>query len=181
VCSNSVAAITFVEAQGGYINPSRFDPGRITSQAILADRSRYALMVDGKVATCVSSMMSVQSFLRQGLAFGRARPVKTVAGLLHDQEYERFVAFICLASACAHCTRSYRMGPLFSRRNQLRLGQVGLCSCLCYCVPLTKAAEALIKRYIIVVLYRHREDASSTPALRRRHWSFRTMVSVCAS
>ncbi|KAJ7269132.1 hypothetical protein C8J57DRAFT_1227871 [Mycena rebaudengoi] len=74
------------------INPSRFDPGRITSQAILADRSRYALMVDGKVATCVSSMMSVQSFLRQGLAFGRARPVKTVAGLLHDQEYERFLS-----------------------------------------------------------------------------------------
>lgn len=87
----------FVEAAGGFINPSRFDPRRIASQATSPDLSRYVLTVDGKTAVCVSAVMSSESVLREGRSIGRSRPRKWLSGLLHNQEYERFVSFMCLA------------------------------------------------------------------------------------
>ncbi|KAJ7502480.1 hypothetical protein B0H11DRAFT_2223394 [Mycena galericulata] len=94
---NSVGSVLFVDAPVVFINPSRIDPRRITSQATSTDLSRYLLLVDGKTAICVSSVMSSESVLSSGRSFGRSRPHKWLSGLLHNQEYERFVSLMCLA------------------------------------------------------------------------------------
>ncbi|KAJ7471248.1 hypothetical protein B0H11DRAFT_1919809 [Mycena galericulata] len=94
---NSVGSVLFVDAPGCIINPSRVDPRRIASQATSPDLSRYLLVIDGKTALCVSSVMSTDSVLSAGRSFGRSRPRKWLSGLFHNQEYERFVSFMCLA------------------------------------------------------------------------------------
>ncbi|KAJ7490176.1 hypothetical protein B0H11DRAFT_2229098 [Mycena galericulata] len=94
--SNSVGGVLFVEAPGGFINPSRVDPRRVTSQPTTADLSRYVLNVDGKTAICVSAIMASESTLVEGRAIGRSRPRKWLSGVFHNQEYERFISFMCL-------------------------------------------------------------------------------------
>ncbi|KAJ7221917.1 hypothetical protein C8J57DRAFT_1536486 [Mycena rebaudengoi] len=95
--SNAVAAIIFVKAEGGYINPSRVDPSRISAQATSADLSRYLLMDLGRVAICISPVMAFESFLQHGQASGKSSPKKWLTGVFHDQEYERLVALLGLA------------------------------------------------------------------------------------
>ncbi|KAJ7196607.1 hypothetical protein C8J57DRAFT_1738103 [Mycena rebaudengoi] len=94
-------AILFVDAKGGFINPSRIDPARISIQFTTHDSSRYILLADGIVATCVSSVMSSESLLVYGRSIGKALPRKWLTGLMHNQEYERFVALICMVFGAA--------------------------------------------------------------------------------
>ncbi|KAJ7239832.1 hypothetical protein C8J57DRAFT_103694 [Mycena rebaudengoi] len=61
-------AVVFIGAPGGFINPSRVDPARISIQTTTADASL---------------------------------PRKWLTGLMHNQEYERFVALVCLAFGAA--------------------------------------------------------------------------------
>ncbi|KAJ7229260.1 hypothetical protein C8J57DRAFT_1387555 [Mycena rebaudengoi] len=94
-------AMLFKSADGGYINPSRCDPSRFSIQPTSADASRYILLVDGRVATCVTAVMSSESVLVEGRAVGKAMPRKWPTGLMHNQEYERFESFVCLAFGAA--------------------------------------------------------------------------------
>ncbi|KAJ7205112.1 hypothetical protein C8J57DRAFT_1541939 [Mycena rebaudengoi] len=94
---NSVGAVTFEFAPGGFLNPSRFDPRRIGIQSTTADSSRYILVADDKPAICVSAVMAAESVLREGQSIGKAMPRKWLTALFHNQEYERFVSLMCLA------------------------------------------------------------------------------------
>lgn len=97
VYRNTVGALNFDTAPGGFINPSRSDPGRIGVQSTTADSSRYIMVMDGKTVTCVSAVMSAESVLREGQSIGKSMPRKWLTALFHNQEYERFVLFVCLA------------------------------------------------------------------------------------
>ncbi|KAJ7196461.1 hypothetical protein C8J57DRAFT_1546682 [Mycena rebaudengoi] len=41
--------------------------------------------------------MSAESVLREGQSIGKSMPRKWLTALFHNQEYERFVSFVCLA------------------------------------------------------------------------------------
>ncbi|KAJ7258993.1 hypothetical protein C8J57DRAFT_1472215, partial [Mycena rebaudengoi] len=116
---NAVPAILFVKARGGFINPSRIDPGRISVQSTVTDGSRYILLADGAVATCVSSVMSTESRLVHGRSIGKSLPRKWLTGMLHNQEYERFATLICMAFGVAVVYGQLNNGGLMF---QTRLG-----------------------------------------------------------
>jgi hypothetical protein len=99
--SNSVPALLFVKAPGGFINPSRINPSCISVQSTTVDGSRYIMMSSGAVATCVSSVMSTESRLVYGRSVGKSLPRKWLTGMFHNQEYERFSALVCMAFGVA--------------------------------------------------------------------------------
>ncbi|KAJ7733303.1 hypothetical protein B0H16DRAFT_1579726 [Mycena metata] len=98
LASNSIGAIVFVEAKPNFCNISRISPLRLNTRISAGSSSTYRLHVDDRIAICVSVICTTESHLvaakRIGVKSERMR--KWVAGVMHDQEWERFESATCL-------------------------------------------------------------------------------------
>ncbi|KAJ7740542.1 hypothetical protein B0H16DRAFT_1464780 [Mycena metata] len=94
------AAVTFEQA-GPFINPSRVSPAEITVRPTkqgAKTTTHMRINVDSSVATCVSCGMCVESAITRTLkTFGSPpREYKCISLLMHNQDWERWAAWMCL-------------------------------------------------------------------------------------
>ncbi|KAJ7016597.1 hypothetical protein C8F04DRAFT_1201832 [Mycena alexandri] len=98
LAANSIGAIVFAEAAPNYCNLSRVSPLRLNTRISAGSSSTYRLHIDDRIAICVSVICTTESHLvapkRIGVKSERMR--KWVSGVMHDQEWERFEANVCL-------------------------------------------------------------------------------------
>ncbi|KAJ7616336.1 hypothetical protein DFH06DRAFT_1145606 [Mycena polygramma] len=98
LADNAIGAVLFREANPNFINPSRVSPLRLTSQITAGSAATQRLMVDGRVAMCVSPVFCTESFVVEAKKIGAnsERTRKWLSGIFHNQEWERFESLICL-------------------------------------------------------------------------------------
>ncbi|KAJ6513680.1 hypothetical protein C8R47DRAFT_1064388 [Mycena vitilis] len=98
LADNAIGAVLFREADPNFINPSRVSPLRLTSQISAGSAATQRLMVDGRVAMCVTSLFCTESFLVEPRKIGANsdRTRKWISGIPHNQDYERLEALLCL-------------------------------------------------------------------------------------
>ncbi|KAJ6457541.1 hypothetical protein C8R47DRAFT_1227355 [Mycena vitilis] len=98
LADNAIGAVLFREANPNFINPSRVSPLRLTSQISAGSAATQRLMVDGRVAMCVSPVFCTESFVVEARKIGAnsERTRKWLSGIFHNQEWERFESLICL-------------------------------------------------------------------------------------
>ncbi|KAJ7478871.1 hypothetical protein B0H11DRAFT_2234011 [Mycena galericulata] len=85
-----------------YINPSRYSPVGIQAiSQVYRDGNRWAMCVDSKTATCVSVGMAIHSALMEPstvtTATAKSLWSKFLTVILHSQDFERLVGFVCMA------------------------------------------------------------------------------------
>ncbi|KAJ6462340.1 hypothetical protein C8R47DRAFT_1225489 [Mycena vitilis] len=98
LADNAIGAVLFREADPNFINPSRVSPLRLSSQVSAGSAATQRLMVDGRVAMCVTPIFCTESFLVDAKKIGAKtdRTRKWISGIPHNQEYERMEALLCL-------------------------------------------------------------------------------------
>lgn len=96
--SNSIGAMLFVEASPNFINPSRVSPVRLSIQGGSGPSTTQRLLVEGRVATCVSAVFCSESVVVSAEKIGPRsdRTRKWVSGIFHNQDWERFESLMCL-------------------------------------------------------------------------------------
>ncbi|KAJ2933907.1 hypothetical protein H1R20_g3130, partial [Candolleomyces eurysporus] len=87
-------AITFVE-DANFVNPSRSSPENIDVIPQPGSTTRFHLSRNGHPIIGVSSIFLEQSHLLNATTSGVIQ--KYIRGIFHSQEWERFVAWICMA------------------------------------------------------------------------------------
>ncbi|KAJ7448103.1 hypothetical protein FB451DRAFT_766065 [Mycena latifolia] len=99
LASNSMGAMLFTESEPNIINLSRVSPLRLSSQVSAGSSTTRQLHVDGRIAICVSAVCVTESYIvvprKIGARSDRRR--KTLSGVFHDQDWERFEAVVNLA------------------------------------------------------------------------------------
>lgn len=98
LCSNAFGAVLFKEAAPNFINPSRVSPLRLSSNVTSGSSSSHRLMVDNRIAVCVSALFCSESVIVAPKKIGAnsERMRKWLSGVFHNQEWERWEAIMCL-------------------------------------------------------------------------------------
>jgi hypothetical protein len=88
----------FVDSAPNFINPARVSPVRLSTQVTSGPSSTRRLLVDGRIATCISAVFCSESVVITAEKIGQKseRTRKWVSGLFHNQDWERFESLICL-------------------------------------------------------------------------------------
>lgn len=88
----------FVESAPNFINPSRVSPLRLSRQMATGSSATQRLLVDGRIAICVSAVFCTESVVVVAGKIGpkSERTRKWVSGIFHNQDWERFEALMCL-------------------------------------------------------------------------------------
>ncbi|KAJ7115114.1 hypothetical protein C8R43DRAFT_961204 [Mycena crocata] len=96
--NNAFNAVLFVEALGRYMNPSRSSPGKASIQLTSGANPSQRLNFNDHIAICVSSLFCTESFVTQPKKIGANsdRLRKWISGVFHNQEWERFEAYMSL-------------------------------------------------------------------------------------
>ncbi|KAJ7036892.1 hypothetical protein C8F04DRAFT_1180917 [Mycena alexandri] len=98
LAKNCIGAMLFVEAAPAFINLSRVSPLRLSKQASAGASATQRLQVDGQIAVCVSAIFCTDSMIvaagKIGVKSERTR--KWIAGIFHNQDWERFESVVCL-------------------------------------------------------------------------------------
>ncbi|KAJ7758271.1 hypothetical protein B0H16DRAFT_1885288 [Mycena metata] len=98
LANNCIGAMLFVEGAPAFINLSRVSPLRLSKQASSGASATQRLLVDGKVAVCVSAIFCTDSMIISAGKIGTKteRTRKWISGILHNQDWERFESVVCL-------------------------------------------------------------------------------------
>ncbi|KAJ7753764.1 hypothetical protein B0H16DRAFT_1722963 [Mycena metata] len=98
LAQNSIGAMLFVEAAPSFVNLSRVSPLRLSKQASAGASATQRLLVDGQIAVCVSPIFCTDSMVVTAGKIGTKseRTRKWIAGIFHNQDWERFESVICL-------------------------------------------------------------------------------------
>ncbi|KAJ7619245.1 hypothetical protein DFH06DRAFT_1342103 [Mycena polygramma] len=91
------SAMSFTR-DGSFVNPARVDPRNITAIPTKNSGSSMRINIDGRVAICVSPGVLSQSCITRVVETTghQVRCHKYIYMLFHDQEWERWAAFMCL-------------------------------------------------------------------------------------
>ncbi|KAJ7044254.1 hypothetical protein C8F04DRAFT_1250197 [Mycena alexandri] len=98
LAKNSIGAMLFVEAAPSFINLSRVSPVRLSKQVAAGASATQRLLVDGQIAICVSAIFCTDSMVVSAGKIGAKseRTRKWIAGIFHNQDWERFESVVCL-------------------------------------------------------------------------------------
>ncbi|KAJ7768497.1 hypothetical protein B0H16DRAFT_1716487 [Mycena metata] len=98
LAKNCIGAMLFVEAGPSFINLSRVSPLRLSKQAAPGASATQRLLVDGQIAVCVSAIFCTESMVVSAGKVGpkTERTRKWLAGIFHNQDWERFESVVCL-------------------------------------------------------------------------------------
>ncbi|KAJ7662745.1 hypothetical protein DFH06DRAFT_1396900 [Mycena polygramma] len=96
--SNSLGAMTFEYAAPNFINLSRIPPFDLSSRESAGSARVSRLYFGGRVAVCVAAVCSIESHVVAPNNPGPQSDVqcKWLSGVMHDQDWERFEAIVCL-------------------------------------------------------------------------------------
>jgi len=88
----------FVEASPSFVNLSRVSPLRLSKQAAVGASATQRLLVDGKIAICLSAVFCTESMIVSAGRIGTKtdRTKKWISGIFHNQDWERFESVVCL-------------------------------------------------------------------------------------
>ncbi|KAJ7626517.1 hypothetical protein DFH06DRAFT_1141828 [Mycena polygramma] len=98
LADNAIGAVLFREADPNFINPSRVSPLLLSCQVTAGSAATQRLMVNGRVAMCVTSIFCTESFLVDAKKIGANtdRTRKWLSGIPHNQDFERLESLFCL-------------------------------------------------------------------------------------
>ncbi|KAJ7604680.1 hypothetical protein DFH06DRAFT_1386826 [Mycena polygramma] len=96
--SNSLGAMTFEYAAPNFINLSQIPPFDLSSRESAGSARVSRLYFGGRVAVCVAAVCSIESHVVAPNNPGPQSDVqcKWLSGVMHDQDWERFEAIVCL-------------------------------------------------------------------------------------
>ncbi|KAJ7016187.1 hypothetical protein C8F04DRAFT_1349179 [Mycena alexandri] len=91
-------AMLFVKASLSFVNLSRVSPLRLSKQAAAGASATQRLLVDGKIAIGLSAVFCMESMVVSAGKIGAKtdRTKKWIAGIFHNQDWERFESVVCL-------------------------------------------------------------------------------------
>ncbi|KAJ7019099.1 hypothetical protein C8F04DRAFT_1276683 [Mycena alexandri] len=98
LAKNCIGAMLFVEASPSFVNLSRVSPLRLSKQAAVGASATQRLLVDGKIAICLSAVFCTESMIVSAGRIGTKtdRTKKWISGIFHNQDWERFESVVCL-------------------------------------------------------------------------------------
>lgn len=116
IFSDALAAVVFQQS-GRYLNPSRASPLNAYSVHTSTDDSRSVMYAGKSVAVLVSSVLLDSSHLVTVPDRGLVQHY--ISGIFHNQEWERFCAFMCMVFGHPELTAQVSLDALsFSTKTE---------------------------------------------------------------